>query len=138
MTREEGMKRPKRLRRGRPPKDDLLVRELALAHEVAWGLGPQQARDLALAVLEGRHDKPMRLPRGSRKVSAGSKLAGYELPLATFEGRERSIARKTKRGDGVRRDVVVAFVRLLRAKDDDLIECLRALGDALSAPTVAR
>jgi hypothetical protein len=156
-------------RRGRPPNDDLLVRELAIALEVARGLGPQKARDLALAVFEGRPAWPTKAtsrakrsrrklgylvigrqyrvrvralgdriwvsPRGSRKAPAGSKMTSFKV--SGIEGRERTIARKIKRGEGVRRDVVKAFADLLRAKDEDLLRCLRALVDALKAWTVA-
>jgi hypothetical protein len=115
----------------------LLVRELALALEVARGLGAQQARDLALSWLEGVPAKPTKLPRGFRKASAGSKLVGYKLEHVTIKGREAAMARKIKRGDGVRHDVVRALFHLLRAKDADLIHCLRALVDALRAPPVA-
>jgi hypothetical protein len=120
---------------GRPPKDedDLIVRELALAYRVAWGLGPQMARDLALAVLEGRACWPTKLPRGSRKTAVGSKLTGAWLPHATFKGREGAIA-KSRRGDWVRPDVVIAWAGVLRAEDEkQLIGCLKALVDALSA-----
>jgi hypothetical protein len=124
--------------RGRPPKDDQLLRELALAAEVAYGLGPQQARDWAVAVMEARPDRPTKLPRGYRKAPAGSKLAGYVLPSASFAGRETAIRQKIKReGGGVRRDVVVALFRLLRARDEDLVRRLQALVDALTS-TVAR
>jgi hypothetical protein len=121
--------------RGRPPKDeeDLTVRELALAYQLVWGQGPQRARDLALAWLEGVPDRPSKLPRGYRKAAARSTLGGFVLPHATFEGREGAIA-KNRRGGGVRRDVVLAWVDVLRARDEkDLIRCLKALVDALSA-----
>jgi hypothetical protein len=86
--------------RGRPPKDDQLLRELALAAEVAYGLGPQQARDWAVAVMEARPARPTKLPRVFRKAPAGSKLVGYELPLATFAGRETAIRQKIRREGG--------------------------------------
>jgi len=132
--------------RGRPPKDeeDLIVRELALAYQLAWGRGPQkagrgtrwrgaqEARDLALAWLEGVPARPTKLPRGYRKAAARSMLGGFDLPHATFEGREGAIA-KNRRGGGVRRDVVLAWVDVLRARDEkDLLRCLKALVDALS------
>lgn len=124
--------------RGRPPKYDQLVRELALAAEVAYGVGPQQARDWAVALMEARPARPTKLPRGFRKAPVGSKLVGYELPRATFAGRETAIRQKIKReGGGVRRDVVVALFRLLRARDEDLVRRLQALVDALTS-TVAR
>jgi hypothetical protein len=123
---------PKRVRRkrGRPSKDDQLVIELALALEVAWSMGAQQARDFALAVLEGTLARPMKVPRGCRKAPARSKITGFELPY-TVKGREATIARKIKREHGVRRDVVMAWFELLLAKDADLIRCLRAIADAL-------
>jgi hypothetical protein len=129
------IRRVARRSRGRPPKDadDLFVRELARAHQLAWGLGPQEARDLALAWLEGVPGRPTKLPRGYRKAAAGSMLGGFLLPDATFKGREGAIA-KNRRGGGVRRDVVLAWVDVLRARDEkDLLRCLKALVDALSA-----
>ena len=121
--------------RGRPPKeeDDQNVRELALAYQVVWGLGPQRARDLALAWLEGSPSWPTMLPRGSRKTAAHSRLGGFWLPHATFKGREGALA-KSRRGDWVRPGVVMAWVDVLRAADKkELIRCLKALVSALSA-----
>ena len=82
---------------------------------------------MALALIEGHHARPTKLPSGYRKAAAKSKLVAYDLPHATFKGRDAAIARKIKRQDGVRRDVVIALFHLLRAKDDDLIHSLRAL-----------
>src|ERR1700722_279707 len=86
-------------RRGRPPKDDQMVVDMAAALMAACGLGPQRARDLALSYAEGRVAAPTKLPRGSRKAAPGSLAVGYELPLATFEGRDATITQKLRRGD---------------------------------------
>jgi hypothetical protein len=120
---------------GRPPKDadDQIVRELALAFELVRGLGPQQARDMALACLEGIPDKPTKLPPGYRKAPARSRLTAFVLPHATIKGREGAIA-KNRRGGLVRPDVVRAWIDVLRAEDEkELIRCLKELVDALSA-----
>jgi hypothetical protein len=122
-------------KRGRPPKDanDKIVRELALAFELIRGLGPQQARDMALACLEGIPDKPTKLPRGNRKAPARSRLTAFVLPHATIKGREGAIA-KNRRGGLVRPDVVRAWIDVLRATNNkELIHGLQALVDALSA-----
>ena len=110
--------------------DDLLVRELALACQIAWGLGPQKARDLALSILEGRLGWPTKLPRGIRKTMARSKLTGSWLTTGTIKGREGAIA-KGRRGDRVRPGVVKAWIDVLRAGDDDLVRSLKALVSAL-------
>jgi hypothetical protein len=113
-------KAPKRLLKverrkpGRPPKDDLLVRELAIAVEVARGIDPQEAHDLALALIEGNHARPTKLPRGYRKAPR-IEVGGLQS-AATFKGRGPAIARKIKRQDGVRRDVVIALFHLLRVR----------------------
>jgi hypothetical protein len=99
-----------------------MVVDMAAALMAACGLGPQRARDLALSYAEGRVAAPTKLPRGSRKAAPGSLAVGYELPLATFEGRDATITQKLRRGDvRPRPDVVAALVYLLRAKDDDII-----------------
>jgi hypothetical protein len=137
MARKTAAKRKRqRIGRGRPPKDDQFLRDLALAAEVAYGLGPQQARDWAIALMEAQPCWPTKLPRGLRKAPAGSKLVGYLLPHTSFAGREASIRQKIKREGGARLDVVVALVRLLRAKDEDLLRHLQGLINALT-PTVA-
>jgi hypothetical protein len=78
----------------------------------AFPLGPQQARDLALAWLEGQQASPTKLPRGARRKAAPhSDLVGYELPKS-FEGRTETIRGKNLKP---RPDVVSVFLELLRA-----------------------
>jgi hypothetical protein len=82
-------KRVPRRPRGRPPNEndiatDQHVVDMAAALAEVYGLGPQQARDLARALAEGREepakDKP-KLPRGARnKAAPGSILASFKLP----------------------------------------------------------
>jgi len=120
-----GRRHLKPRRRGRPPRDDQMVVDMAAALMEAYGLGPQRAHDLALAFAEGRAVTPAKLPpklpRGSRKAAQGSLLVVYELPQ-TFEGRSATIAQKLRRGDiRPRPDVVAALVELLRTKDDGII-----------------
>jgi hypothetical protein len=96
------MKRPKRLRRGRPRRDysddpDLSVAELALALQAAWTLSERQAFDLALAVDQGVPSKPSKIPRGA-KAKVGM-LVGYALPMErTFASRSADLRRKLKSG----------------------------------------
>ena len=119
-------RRLKPRRRGRPPREDRVIADqivvdMAAALAEAYGLGPQRARDLALALLEGKIVTPTRLPRGVGKVSAASVLACYRLPK-TVTGRHASVVRNLKSGKvRSRPDVVAGMVRILRAKDTDLI-----------------
>jgi hypothetical protein len=116
----------KRRRRGRPPKhaDDQIIIDMAAALMEVSTLGPQQARDFALALLEGHLTTPENLPRGHRRMPVPSILAARELPTA-FKSREGNIADKIKRGViKPRPDVVAGFVRLLRAKDKALIRAV--------------
>ena len=91
--------------RGRPPKeeDDQNVRELALAYQVVWGLGPQRARDLALAWLEGSPSWPTMLPRGSRKTAAHSRLGGFAAVCDVQRTRRRHREKQTRRLGAPRR-----------------------------------
>jgi hypothetical protein len=109
-------------RRGRPPnKSDQIIIDMAAALMEVSTLGPQQARDLALALLEGHLTTPKSLPRGYRRMPKSSILTARELPV-TFKGREGNVADKVKRGTiKPGPDVVAGFVRLLRAKDQALI-----------------
>ena len=117
-----------RIGRGRPPnKNDQVIIDMAAALMEISTLGPQQARDLALALLEGHLTTPANLPRGHRRMAASSVLSARELPVMTtsFKGREGNIADKVKRGAiKPRPDVVAGFVRLLRAKDEALIRTI--------------
>jgi hypothetical protein len=122
-------RRVKPRRRGRPPNEDRVVADqiiidMAAALTAAYGLGPQRARDFALALLEGKIVRPTRLPRGAGKVSAASVLASHRLPK-TVTGRHASVVRNLKSGKvRSRPDVVAGMVRILRAKDTDLIHLL--------------
>src|SRR5215471_18687624 len=84
-----------RRRRGRPRKDarDQLVVDLMAALMENTSLGPQQARDLALALLEGKIATATKLPRGARKAAPHSVLLGHVLPMS-FEGRSEAIRDK--------------------------------------------
>jgi hypothetical protein len=107
--------RVKRARRdrGRPREDaaDQLVVDMAAALKATFSPGPQQARDQALAWLEGQEAPATRRPRGARKAAPYSELVGYELPKS-FEGRTETIRGKNLKP---RPDVVSAFSELLRA-----------------------
>jgi hypothetical protein len=88
-------------RHGRSPRPyaddpDVLVAELAIALEVAWGMSERAALDFALAVLEAATVRPSKRPRGAK---AGL-LAGYTLPSGRggFSGRARDIRRKLAHG----------------------------------------
>jgi hypothetical protein len=112
-----------RIGRGRPPNEsDQIIIDMAAALMEVSTLGPQQARDLALALLEGHLTTPKNLPRGYRRMPKSSILTTHELPVTSFKGREGNVADKVKRGTiKPRPDVVAGFVRLLRAKDQALI-----------------
>src|SRR5262245_1956041 len=125
--------------RGRPPKDDQMVVDMAAALMEAYGLWPQRARDLAVAYVDGYEATPTKLPRGSRKAAPGSLLVSYVLPLATFEGRDATITQKLRRGDvRPRPDVVAALVYLLRTKDDDIIRRAHAAMKLLIAQPTSK
>jgi hypothetical protein len=115
----------KKRKRGRPRKDmiDQLVVDLAAAVMENTALGSQEARDLALAWLEGKEKTATKLPRGARKAAPHSVLLGYSLP-ATFEGRADAIRRKHLKP---RHDFVARFSQLLRAvTSKDTAAMLRA------------
>jgi hypothetical protein len=126
MARKSVLKRKRqRIGRGRPPnKNDQVIIDMAAALMEVSTLGPQQARDLALALLEGHLTTPENLPRGHRRMPASSVLTARECPTP-FKSREGNIAEKAKRGViKPRPDVVAGFVRLLRAKDEALIRTI--------------
>jgi hypothetical protein len=89
---------PKRARPkpGRPRQDarDQLAIDMAAALQMAWSLGAQAARDLAIALLEGHAVPTERRPRGRRPDDW--KLTGFELRTATFKGRSGYLLRKSK------------------------------------------
>jgi hypothetical protein len=99
-------------KRGRAPKDtrDQIAIDAAEALHLAYGLGPQQARDLAVALLEGHEVDDPKRPRALRP--ADWVLAGYRLPLATFKGRSGHLQRKAKRMRP-RPEVVLMIMRML-------------------------
>jgi hypothetical protein len=60
-----------------------MVVDMAAALGVLYGLGPQKARDLARAFMEGRQIRgDQKAPRGTRKRAPDSKLASFRLPIA--------------------------------------------------------
>jgi hypothetical protein len=85
-----------RIGRGRPPNEsDQIIIDMAAALMEVSTLGPQQARDLALALLEGHLTTPKNLPRGYRRMPKSSILTARELPV-TFKGREGNVADKVR------------------------------------------
>ena len=81
----------KRRRRGRPPRENAqFVVDLAAALAEVFALGPQQARDVALAWLEGEVTTASRLPRHA--IGKPGLLLGHRLP-ETLEARSRTIRR---------------------------------------------
>jgi hypothetical protein len=88
-------KRP-RLKPGRPRQDarDQLAIDLAAALQLAFSTGAQAARDLAIALLEGRAVPAESRPRGRRPDDW--LLTGYELTTATFKGRSGYLLQKSK------------------------------------------
>jgi hypothetical protein len=117
----------RRRQRGRPPQDerDQLVIDAAAALRQINGLGPQEARDLVLALIEGREAESSRL--------ADDRIATqFELTTATFKGRsghlQRKIDGKLKRQIKPRPATVVTLTLAFRGRDRDSIRsCLRQL-----------
>jgi hypothetical protein len=95
----------RRRRHGRPRQDsrDQLIVDLAAALAVIFDLGRQQARDLALALLEGTAMWSRR-PGGLLTLS-------FRLPTATVKGRSDAIKRKRQ---PPRATVVAALIALLQ------------------------
>ena len=83
-------------RRGRPRQDerDQLTVDLAAALRIIFKLGPQQSRDLALALLEGMEITLSR--RGDLR------MVSFRLP-ATVKGRSDALKRRGPRS----RDIAV-------------------------------
>jgi len=102
------MRKVKRRKRGRPPKNDQLVVDLAAAFMEVSSLGPQQARDLAVAWLEGREVPATRRPRGT--AGKVGDLVSYVLPV-TLEARSETVRRRHLKPRPV---VVSAFSQVLR------------------------
>ena len=96
---DEGLSKPRR--RGRPRQDrrDQLAVDLAAVLRVLFqNLGPQQARDLALALLEGEPSHAQQRPDGLALIS-------FRLPV-TVKGRSDALKRKGQKP----RDIVVRAV----------------------------
>jgi hypothetical protein len=91
--------------RGRPRQDrrDQLAVDAAVALQAVFGLGPQQARDLALAFLEGRPTFSWR-PEGL--------AVSFRLPV-TVKGRSDALKRKALMKP--RSLIVAAFVAVAAA-----------------------
>ena len=110
---------------GRPRQDerDQLAIDLAEAFRVAWQLGAQRARDLAIAVLEGTEVAPSKRPRGRRP--ADWKLTGFENLAAQFENRSDYLRWKAKGALPPRPVVVNALAAALQSGNET--ELLRVL-----------
>jgi len=143
--------------RGRPPSKerlavDQVIVDMAAALAEVYGLSLRRARALAMALLLGKPDAdgPLRLPRGAGKLlrekldrppprAAGTGkvprfiLAARKLPK-TVSGHEASVLRRLK-GAKVkpRPKVVEDLVRILRAKDEDLMRLLVSITTAIVA-----
>jgi hypothetical protein len=136
-------------RMGRPPKDDQLTIDVAAALRVAYRLGPQGARDLAAALIEGHEVGESRRPRAGRP--ADWVLTGFRLPSATFKARSEYLKDVAQNAHGAKRaklkhtpprsEVTAALILALRAKDDGHVrQCIRqlALLGTISRPKLAR
>ena len=97
----EGAKRPKRLRRGRPPRDysddpDVEVAEWAIALQAAWGLSARRAFDFALEICQGVPVRPSKnAARGQGEEAVGRPRAADG---ENFCQPEPDIRRKLKNG----------------------------------------
>jgi len=129
------IRRVDRRSRGRPRKDDddLIVVDLAAFFFSVFsehsGLGPQQARDLALAWKEGRGREltPKEREKLPRRFQRAGIVVRFELPVkkkgrkpVTYKGREGAIAEKLARGaikprPGVVRDLARLFAAAFSA-----------------------
>lgn len=144
--------------RGRPSDKELLVVDqmivdMAAALAEVYELSPaRRARRHAMALLLGKPDAdgPPQLPRGAGKLlrekpspdrppprAAGTVprfiLAGRKLPK-TVSGHEASVLRHLKGGKvRPRPEVVEDLVRILRAKDEDLMRLLVSIATATVA-----
>jgi hypothetical protein len=116
MTRSSPARVGRRL--GRPPKDDQLTIEFALALKAARGMSERAAFDLAVAWFEARMTEPTKQPRGSGKHPG--LLIGYDHPAATIAGRAASLRQKSKsKRHPPRPDVVRGLTLALRCRDVD-------------------
>jgi hypothetical protein len=115
MTRASTARRERRFRRrGRPPRHerDQLAVDFAKLFEIGLGLGPQDARVLALAHLEGRPVPPSKRPRGGNPDWIP---AAYELLGATFKGRSDHLQRQQRAGEiKPRYDIILPIIALVR------------------------
>jgi hypothetical protein len=109
-----------RRERGRPRQDarDQLAIDLAAALRMAWMLGAQASRDLAIALLEGHPVPARRRPRGRRPDDWP--VTAYETTAATFKGRSGYLLRKSKQM--LPRTVVVgALIAALQGEDESVL-----------------
>jgi hypothetical protein len=119
---------------GRPSKDavDQTVVDVAAALMLVFEIGPQMARDQAIAWLEGEEtDPPADLTSHSRrfrKAAAGREVHSFVLPTnnkiprsdnpaSRFEHRAKAIQRKGLRPRPEATQAYVAVLRALAAKD---------------------
>jgi hypothetical protein len=129
--------RRERRQRGRPPRDDELVIDAARALRIIFGLGPQRARDLAIALMEGHEIGPSRRPRARRPNDWT--LTGFNLGVSV-ERRSRHLKEKWDK-EPVRAEVVLALVLAIRGRDESLIRqllILAGLSPAMMKQTVKR
>jgi hypothetical protein len=105
------MAQPKR-KRGRPRQDDedQVIVDIAAALAKVYGLGPQKARDLALAWKEGclRQLTPEERKKLARRFQRPGVVTSFNL-LTTCKGRESGIAKKLAGGKLKPRPEVVQF-----------------------------
>jgi hypothetical protein len=97
---------------------------LAAALQLAFSTGAQAARDLAIALLEGRAVPAESRPRGRRPDDW--LLTGYELTTATFKGRSGYLLQKSKQMPP-RTVVVGAIIAALQGDESVLQNYIRRL-----------
>jgi hypothetical protein len=85
---------------GRPPKDDRRLVGLVTSMSRQTGLSERVARDLIIALFEGRQVEPTEKAkqRHQERLVKGWALISFALPNATFEGRSGTLKRKKRRG----------------------------------------
>jgi hypothetical protein len=134
MTKASDARIRRRRSDGRPGKDDQLTIDAAQALRVAYGLGPQGARDLAVALIEGHESGASRRPR---RGPDDWEATGFQLP-SPVKARSDYIGRKQTPARG---EITAALILALRAKDEDRARaCIRqlALLGAIAPPKLKR
>lgn len=136
MTRGSDTRRVRR-KRGRPPQDerDQLAIDVAAALRSIYGLGPQVARDLAVALLEGEEGPTIELSDGRWRTQ-------FEIVGATIKGRSGHLQRKSsgklKRNIRPRQEIVAVLAVIIRGRDERSIHRLLTSLLALTSPTKLR